>query len=105
MRSILTAAAALALVTAGGACSKDVCQEGYEKRQDCAESMNCARMDPSLKSACDQKKQLYSIDYDAYKVACRMPDNSPCECTGTEEAKWQQVVNCTLKPEALCECQ
>lgn len=95
----------LALFALAGGCGKDVCQQGYERQQECVESMNCAAMDPGAQAACEQKKKLFSIGYDIYFGACRDPlSGQPCVCEGTFREQWEQKLSCSMRPESLCEC-
>ena len=94
-----------ALVVALVGCGGDTCEQGYDKLQECVKSMNCTTMDPSRQAACKAKKQLYAAPYSAYLGACRLPDLSPCSCEGAWEAEWQRKLDCTLSPDALCECR
>lgn len=95
---------ALALMPAAG-CSKDACEEGYDRQRDCVLSMNCSGIDPGLRGQCEAKKKQFSADYTIYKAYCQLPDGSACECEGEWEQQWERMLECTLEPKNLCECR
>lgn len=88
-----------------GACGKDDCEKGYEKMQDCVQSMDCAKVGPALSAQCQGLKNQYQVSYSLYQTACTLPDGSRCSCEGSEEERWQRILNCTLQPENLCQCR
>ena len=85
-------------------CGTDVCEEGYEKRKECAEAMNCDAVEPDLRDRCIAVKKQYTIPYDVYTHLPRS-DGSAFECSGEEKEKWERIGACTLTPQNLCQCR
>lgn len=93
------------LLAAAAGCSKDPCEEGYEKVQKCVKSLDCNAMGPGVSDQCLLEKKKYNLSYTLYLAACRMPSGAPCECEGFELEKWEIVNKCSLSPANLCRCQ
>jgi len=94
----------LGLLLAGG-CSKDVCEEAYEKVQECVASMDCDAMGPGLSDQCRNEQKKYKLSYTLYLAACRLPSGDPCSCDGLELEKWERINKCTLEPANMCGCK
>lgn len=90
-RAIPIAALLLALVVP--ACGSDVCQQAADKRKGCIEKIDCGKLDPLQKPACEQNKksmlQLASVP----NVACSADIKTLAE----------QVLRCDLDPQT-CLC-
>ncbi len=84
----------LALVVAGCGGS-DRCSEGCNRMRTCAETLNCATLDPLQQLSCNQsKKQL--LAYDCSPLATLCPDDV--------RARFEAAASCTLDP-ATCLCR
>ncbi len=89
----------------GAACGGDVCEEAYEKQQDCVAALNCKTMDLTRRDACELSKKRYSIDYTLYK-ANQEANGIDMACEGDNKSRADGIVACTLAPQSLCEtCQ
>ncbi len=93
--------ALLGLCIGAAACSKDVCEEAYEKVQDCVASMDCDALGPALSGSCQKTKKEYALSYTIYLGACP----GSCSCEGAEQEKWERINNCSLEPSNLCKCR
>ena len=82
-------------------CSKDPCEEAYEKEQSCVQGMNCDQLGPGLSGQCQAKKNLYSQSYTLFKAACGVS----CNCEGAKLEESERINNCTLAPANLCQCR
>lgn len=87
------------------ACGGDVCEQAYEKQQDCAEALNCSTMDPTTRTLCDAARQRYTVSYTLYKA--NQEDNQrDMTCEGDLRTRAEGIMACTLAPQSLCEmCQ
>lgn len=83
------------------ACSKDPCEEAYEKEQSCVQGMNCDQLGPGLSGQCQAKKNLYSQSYTLFKAACGVA----CDCEGAKLTDSERINGCTLEPNSLCQCR
>ena len=105
MRQVLVPLAALIVCATAAACGGDVCEQAYEKQQDCVEALNCKTMDLSLRDLCDASKKRYSIDYVIYK-ANQEANGIDMSCEGDLKQRAEGIKACTLAPQSLCEsCQ
>jgi hypothetical protein len=97
-RAIQVVGALAALLLVWGACSKDVCEEAYDKMESCVANLDCNKLDPLERPKCDKAKNAwaqYAGNEQAYLVACSNDSQL--------EAEAEKVVNCALDPKT-CTC-
>ena len=96
---------ALLLGVSATACGGDVCEQAYEKQQECVAALNCKTMDLARRDLCDAAKKRYSIDYVIYK-ANQEANSIDMTCEGDNKTRAEGIEACTLAPQSLCEtCQ
>ncbi len=74
-------------------CGSDVCEEAYDKQQQCIEELNCNLVGPMERPTCERTKTTFQ---DSQKVP-------PELCTGELESAAEMIINCPLNP-TTCTC-
>ncbi len=105
MKSIMSLTVALVLGCTAVACGGDVCEQAWEKHQDCAASMDCKLMDLMLRQECENAKKYYAIDYSIFK-ANQEANGDDLTCEGQVKQDAEAIMACTLAEQSLCRmCQ
>ncbi len=79
----------LALAAAG--CGKALCEEAWDKAQECVANMKCNITDPLQRPQCENAKQAaLQFPENVFKLAC-------------DEVEAQKFVDCALDP-LTCKC-
>ncbi len=90
-RILFEAMAMIAVAISSSGCSKEICEEAFDKLAACVDSMSCNRLDPNEREQCEKAKQL------------RRDANETLFKIGCDESEAQKVIDCRLDPNS-CTC-
>lgn len=79
------------LASGANGCSKEACEEAYDKAQECVSNLNCKHLDPMQQPQCEQSRRVLQEQNETlFKIAC-------------DEAEAQKYIDCQLDP-TTCRC-
>lgn len=74
-------------------CGSDVCEQAYDKQQQCVDELNCNLAGPMERPTCERTKASFQ---EVEKVPQEL-------CSGELEAAAEMIVNCPMNP-TTCSC-
>lgn len=89
---LLVSALMLPLLFAGG-CGGKVCEDAYDKMNQCVAALDCSKLGPLDRPACENTRRTWGqVDRTAYMLACDQ-----------DSSEAQKIVDCSLDPRT-CTC-